>query len=63
MAYQDYEGAAKCFEENVKLLNPQNDPIAWNLNNGLLQLAVGLRSDLHAMQQALARIGRALASR
>ncbi len=27
------------FEENLRMLSPQKNPISWNMNNGLYALA------------------------
>ena len=55
-----YYGAKKCFQENVDLCDPNADPIMWNLNNGLLQLASALSHDLEEIKTELKRVKRAL---
>ena len=42
-----YATAMKSFKENCEHLDPEEDPIKWNLNNGLYQLATQMNSDSH----------------
>jgi hypothetical protein len=55
-----YITAKKCFKENCQMTNPRQDPVTWNLNNGLLNLASGLQHDLAVLQQTLNAILRVL---
>ncbi len=34
--------AQNCFEENCKLLDVTENPVEWNLNNGLFYLALAI---------------------
>ena len=36
--------AIKQFQENTQLVDPHTDPIMWNLNAGLANIADGLRA-------------------
>lgn len=50
---------AKFFEDNIARINPQADPLAWNLNCGLLQLAKQLQEvqgQLAAQQRCIRQI-------
>ncbi len=64
----DYSATAqKCFEENCKLIDAAQNPVEWNLNNGLFHLALaitGIENDLDALslmevnlEQAINRLG------
>jgi hypothetical protein len=48
-----YEGAQICFKRNCELVSPDEDPLVWNLNNGLYQLAAALERDLAQIKQEL----------
>jgi hypothetical protein len=51
----NYQDARNCFIENCRLIgpDPMKDPLNWNLNNGLQQLAQALMNDLHAIQSSI----------
>jgi hypothetical protein len=47
-------GAQKAFQENTELmLNPQRDPVLWNLSEGLRCLALGLEQELARIEALL----------
>ena len=37
------DDALAAFEQNVSMLNPQTDPIQWNLNRGLANLCEAVK--------------------
>ncbi|MDA0306371.1 MAG: hypothetical protein O3B76_08815 [Proteobacteria bacterium] len=44
--------AQNCFEANLKLLDATENPVEWNLNNGLFHLALAITAvekDLDAL--------------
>jgi hypothetical protein len=43
--------AKRCFQENCQLINPSSDPVAWNLNNGLANLADALQQMENRLSQ------------
>ncbi|MDC0336537.1 hypothetical protein OAN24_06570 [Pseudodesulfovibrio sp.] len=48
----NFDTAAKCFEENVRLFaNARTEPEKYNLYNGLYNLAEGLRQFEHDLRQ------------
>ncbi len=59
--------AQNCFEANLKLLDATENPVEWNLNNGLFHLALAITAiekDLDALslmevnlEQAIDRLG------
>ena len=53
MSYQD---AMQQFGENMRLVDATNDPLTWNLNAGLANLAGALERDLAVIQNNLQTI-------
>jgi hypothetical protein len=53
MSYQD---AMRQFQENVNLTNNINDPLTWNLNAGLGNIAESLSYDLTEIKSQLTAI-------
>jgi hypothetical protein len=53
MSYQD---AMRQFQENVNLTNNINDPLTWNLNAGLENIAESLSYDLTEIKSQLTAI-------
>ena len=50
-----YVTARECFEENLTLIGgAQDDPVAYNLYTGLLNLTESVERDLDRMHRALA---------
>lgn len=60
-----YRAASKCFVENRQFVNPPgrdlNRSLAWNLNQGLANLAESIESDIGGLEQRLDRIEHLLA--
>jgi len=56
--------ARKCFAENTQLISPpQSDPVQWNLNNGLLNLADAIatvQSEVRQLQHLVAALQRSM---
>lgn len=49
--------AAKFFEDNFKRhLNPQTDPVMYNLNQGLATLAEELHSEIARLRREIAHV-------
>ena len=55
-----YFQAKQCFDENRALITPQSDPLTYNLNTGLSNLADALESDLSQIRNLLSQILQAL---
>lgn len=54
MAYSD---ARKAFNENLALIsNPMQEPLIYNLSQGLLQLTAQIEQDVSALKKKLADI-------
>ena len=58
-----YEGAQTCFKRNCDLVFPDQDPLVWNLNNGLYQLTAALERDLAEIKQELRRLAATMNAR
>jgi hypothetical protein len=60
-----YQSARKNFAENIQLIGPQpmDDPLNWNLNNGLINLTNAIQQDLAEMNQRLKQVSAFLAQR
>ena len=56
-----YDGALRCFQENQRFLDPETDPVAWNLSKGLERLALQLQKDLVSIRRKLDTLDGALA--
>ena len=55
--------AQNSFEENLKLLDATQNPVEWNLNNGLYHLALaitGIENDLDALSLMEVNLGQAI---
>ena len=55
-----FETASDLFKRNCELIDPTDDPIVWNLNNGLYHLTVTLERDLAQIKRELQRVSTAL---
>ena len=60
----DYSiSAQNSFEENLKLLDATQNPVEWNLNNGLYHLALaitGIENDLDTLSLMEVNLGQAI---
>ncbi len=60
----DYSVSAQnSFEENLKLLDATQNPVEWNLNNGLYHLALaitGIENDLDTLSLMEVNLGQAI---
>lgn len=56
----EIETAMRCFQENIALTSPKQDPRSWNLNNGLLHLAQALGQALDRQRLENAALKRQL---
>ena len=57
--------AKDCFEENCALIDQTQDPVGWNLNNGLFNLAnaiAGLENDLRSLSHEVGNLEQDLSS-
>lgn len=55
-----YISARHCFEDNTERLDVHRDPVAWNLNNGLLNLSGAIEEDLQKIVSLLTDVVAAL---
>ena len=53
MSYYDAE---KCFEDNTGRIDPSEDPVMYNINNGLNNLAKATRRDMEEIKNLLRAI-------
>jgi hypothetical protein len=51
-----YLGARGCFQDNNNYASPDDQPILWNISNGLNELTQAVQTDLHAIQGQLHQI-------
>jgi len=51
-----YDDARRQFQDNVRLTDNVDDPLTWNLNAGLANIAEGLTYDLTGIKNQLAAI-------
>lgn len=59
----DARNAQNCFAENTRLISAASDPVQWNLNNGLLNLAgavARVQSEVQQLQQLVAALQRSM---
>lgn len=54
--------AKKCFQENCNLVDPRQDPVGWNMNNGLQNLVIGLMHELSTAQRERSELARRIAN-
>jgi len=57
--------AKNCFEENCGLIDSNQNPVEWNLNNGLANLAqaiAGLENDLRSLSHEVGNLEQDLSS-
>lgn len=45
-----FKNATNCFQENKRLIAPKDDPVVWNLANGLLNLTLALEEELASLR-------------
>lgn len=48
-----YRKAETCFEDNTGRIDPSEDPVMFNINNGLKNLAKAIRSDMEEIKNLL----------
>jgi hypothetical protein len=58
-----FADAKKAFQENLQMIDPQRDPVGYNLNSGLLRLVSGMEAEFHALKRRVAAIEDQLQSR
>lgn len=59
----DASNAKKCFAENTRLISPHSDPVQWNLNNGLANLADAIarvQTEVRQLQHLVAALQRSM---
>jgi hypothetical protein len=49
-----YDLARKALAENLQLIQPTQNPVMWNLSQGLLQLTEALEQDIRTIKRKLA---------
>ncbi len=55
--------ARNCFAENTRLISSTSDPVQWNLNNGLLNLAdaiATIQSEVRQLQHLVVDLQRSM---
>ncbi|ODS32546.1 MAG: hypothetical protein SCARUB_02346 [Candidatus Scalindua rubra] len=55
-----YNEGKKCFKENLSMINPEADPLTYNLNSGLYNLLCAVEADTIKTQQYLSQIAKEL---
>lgn len=56
-----FHDAKRRFDENLELMGgPDQDPLTWNLNTGLSELAESIQRSLEQLHSRLDRLERAL---
>ena len=51
-----YRKAEECFEDNVGRIDPSEDPVMFNISNGLNNLAEATRRDMEEIKNLLRNI-------
>ena len=51
-----FSRAKEIFDDNNRYVSPQDNPVDWNLSNGLSALALALESDLSKIKSDLGHI-------
>lgn len=48
-----YNEAQEMFDENVTLINPTEEPLLYNISNGLAVLTIAIRNDMNDIKNKL----------